>query len=216
MEKILKFLDDLGPVGGVGAVLLLASWGLLVTDLIDFKPANLGNLTATQLVASLTGMIGLSLLLYRLKQASKAEVQKRTANSADEDVLVRFASFLRDRRALVALQDYEHLPSMVSSIDAVRSYLQQELQSLDHRSLLRADLERLQEAFRVFASTYDRIWKGREAAPSHLVEALPFQQFEFCTAVGVLRGQVAAMLQAYDVSNTRALVARLNGAHMTA
>jgi len=212
MEKVLKFLDDVGAVGGVGAVLLLASWGLLVTDLIDFKPANLGNLTATQLVASLAGMIGLALVLYRLKEASKAEVRKRAADSADQVVWVRFASFLRDRRALVALQDYEHLPSMISSIDAVRSHLQQELQSLDGRSLLRADLERLQDAFRAFASTSDRIWEGREAVPSHIIEAVPYQQFQFCTAVGVLRGQIAAMLQAHDVPNTNALVARLIGA----
>lgn len=216
MEKVLKFLDEVGVVGGVGAVLLLASWGLLVTDLIDFKPANLANLTATQLIASLAGMLGLVLLLYRLKEASKVEVRKRAADSADQVVWARFASFLRDRRALVALQDYEHLPSMVASIDAVRGYLRQELQSLDHRSSLRADLERLQDAFGAFASASDRIWDDRDAMPSHLVDAIPFQQFEFCTAVGVLRGQIAAMLQAHDVPNTRALIARLSGASLGA
>lgn len=211
MEKMMKFIDEVGPAGGAGAFLLLASWGLLVADLIDFKPDNLSGLPTAQLIASLAGTLGLSLLLYRLKQATKEEAQKVSTSAADQTSWQRFVSFIKDRRALVALRDYEHLPSMMTSVDAIRDYLRDELQTLSAGNRVRQDFERLQEACRDFASSCDQIWNDRQTMPSHLGDALPIDQWQFCTAAGVLRGQVAAMLKIHEIPNTKALIARLVG-----
>jgi hypothetical protein len=211
MEKMMKFIDEVGPVGGTGAFLLLASWGLLVADLIDFKPANLSGLSPAQLIASLAGTLGLALLLYRLKQAARQEAQKVNTSADDQSSWQRFVSFIKDRRALVALVDYEHLPSMMTSVDSIRDHLRDELQTLPAGNIVRQDFEDLQEACRDFASVCDKIWNDRQAMPSHLVEALPIDQWQFCTAAGVLRGQVAAMLKDREIPNSKALIARLVG-----
>lgn len=112
---------------------------------------------------------------------------------------------------MFALRDYEHLPAMMTSVDSIRDYLRDELQTLSAGSRVRQDFELLQEACRDFASSCDQIWNDRQAMPSHLVEARPIDQWQFCTAAGVLRGQVAAMLKVHEISNTKALIARLVG-----
>jgi hypothetical protein len=211
MEKMMKFIDEVGPAGGAGAFLLLASWGLLVADLIDFKPDNLPGLPPAQLIASLAGTLGLSLLLYRLKQATKEKAQNVTTSAADQASWQRFASFIKDRRALMALVDYEHLPSMIASVDAIRDYLREELRTLSAGNRVRQDFELLQEACRDFASSCDKIWNDHQAMPSHLGEARPIDQWQFCTGAGVLRGRVAAMLRVHEIPNTKALIAGLLG-----
>jgi hypothetical protein len=211
MEKMLKFLEEVGAAGGAGAFLLLASWGLLVIDLIDFKPSNLAGLPTAQLIASLAGSLGLLLLLFRLKQATREEGKRTTANAEDRACWERFASFIKDRRALTTLRDYEHLPYMLESIDAIRNYLRAELQSLAGRAQIREDFETLQEACRDFASSCDVIWPDRQVMPSHLIDVPSVDIWRFCTAVGVLRGQIAAMLKARDIANTKALISGLVG-----
>ena len=211
MEKMLKFVEEVGAAGGAGAFLLLTSWGLLVTDLIEFKPANVVTLPTAQLVATVAGTLGILLLLYRLKQASAREEKGPTADSNDRTCWLQFLSFVKDRRALMMLRDYEHLPYMMGFIDDIRGHLREELQSLVEGSQIRDDFERLQEACRDFASSCDVIWPDRQAMPSHLVNAPVYDTLRFCTAVGVLRGQIAAILKIRDVANAKALVSGLTG-----
>ncbi len=211
VDKMLKFFEDIGAAGGAGAFLLITSWGLLVTDLVDFKAANLAALPAAKLLACVGGSLGLLLLLYKLKQASKRETDDRALEADDSNRWERLASFIKDRRAFESLRDYEHLPSMMASVDAVRDYLRRELESLPTGTLLRDDFERMQEATREFASSCDRIWQDRTTMPSHLIDAVPIDQFYFCTSVGILRGQMAAAFKMKSMPQTSKLIARLTG-----
>lgn len=211
MDRMLKYLDELGAAGGIGVVLLVTSWGLLVADLMDFKLAGIAALPTAQLIACLAGTLGLLLVLYRLKDLRKKEVSSEAASKEDRNHWERLISFIKDRRALAALQDYEHLPSLLKSIDAIREYLRKQLDTLPAGTRIRGDFEDLQEACREFATVYESMWRDRESMPSHLIDALPFEQWRVCTIVGVLRGQIAAAIGGREIAGAAALTARLVG-----
>lgn len=212
MEKILNYLEEHGSIGGIGAFLLIASWGISITDLLDFKFGNVASLPPAQIIASFAAAIGLLLIFYRLKQVSKVESRAKSANDSDRALWERLVSFLTDRRALSALQQYEHLPSMFDSIDGVRTHLRQEIQALPPDSDARPSLECLQSACRDFAIACERIWASPESRPNHLVELTPLVHLQYCTAVGVLRGQITAILKLQDpkiVANAESLIGKL-------
>lgn len=211
MDRMLKFLDELGAAAGIGIVLLVTSWGLLVADLLEFKLAGLATLPTVKLIACIAGTLGLLLVLYRLKDVRKKEISSDAVSKEDSNRWERFISFVKDRRALAALQDYEHLPSMLKSIDAVRDYLRKELDTLPAATRIRGDFETLQEACRDFETIYEQMWRDRESAPSHLINALPIDQWRVCTAIGVLRGQIAAVIKGRGIAGSAAMTARLVG-----
>lgn len=220
MEKLVRYFDDFGPVGGTGIIFLLTSWALVVADLSGFDRAGLARLTSIQLIGTLLAAIGILLVIYRLKQRSAAEAKSGRRVEADKEHWEKLTSFLRDRRSLQALMDYEHLPSLMKSIDDIRSHLTGELQESGYSKSFRTTLEQLQEACRTFDDSWasmlgDNLDRATGRMPSHIVELNPpIKQYELCTTVGILRGQFAAIVrnQAPDeVDGTRSLVARIAG-----
>jgi hypothetical protein len=218
MEKFTRYFDDFGPVGGTGIVCLLVSWALVVADLSGFDRAGLARLTPVQLTGTLLAALGILLVIYRLKQRSVADTKSSGLIEADKEHWDKLTSFLQDRRSLHSLMDYEHLSSLMKSVDEIRRHLADELQQSGYSEQFRATLEQLQEACRTFDDAWARLFADaadRGTVPSHVGELTPpIMQYQLCTTVGILRGQFAAIVRNQvpdSVGGSRSLVAKMAG-----
>jgi hypothetical protein len=224
LEKITKFLDDVGPFGGIGALLLLASWALAITDLTTFDLTRLKSMSPVQLIATVLAIVGLLSMLYQLKRAKAvADIGEKVSDN-DMQRWEALISFLQDRRYLYSVMEYEHLPMMTRSIADTREYIRDQLQTLEKRSSLRGLFEELQSACREFDDTMTRIdlsirdtmKEGHDDyhraytklgcdASLKFPEGVtyvgdiypPVYQHFFITSVGILRGKFASALEHY-------------------
>lgn len=224
MEKLTRLVDDFGPFGGGGMLVMLAAWTLTLGDLTNFEFARMKSMAPVQILATVLALIGLMGMAFELKRVKQSEDRAEKSSEQDTDRWMSLISYVKDRRALFTIMSYEKMPYLARSIREIRSYIQEQIAALDKHSRLRDLFESLQAACREFEDTTTRmelsirqsIAAGDEAYRSaypklaadpslQLMEGVDWigelypsiNQLQLVTSVGILRGKIIATLDQY-------------------